>query len=79
MKHVLRVSDSREDCVAAKWIVLGLAWDLNASDPEGRRNAEHIEFIVVVDLVPSQSHLVSSKSRLAPLRRTATGPSRGRM
>ncbi len=58
MKHVLRVSDSSEDCVAAKCIVPGLAWDLNASDPQGRRNAEHIELIVAVDLVSLQSHLV---------------------
>ena len=28
-------------------------------DPEGRRNAEHIAIIVVVDLVPIQSHLDS--------------------
>ena len=32
-------------------------------DPEGRRNAEHIAIIVVVDLVPIQSHLDSSFAR----------------
>ena len=42
--------------------VHSLLWDLNAIDPEGRRNAEHIAIIVVVDLVPIQSHLDSSKS-----------------
>ena len=34
--------------------------DLNAIDPEGRRNAKHIAIIVVVDLVPIQSHFASS-------------------
>ena len=37
-------------------------WDLNAIDPEGRRNAEHIAIIVVVDLVPIQCHFRSSSS-----------------
>ena len=31
-------------------------------DPEGRRNAEHIAIIVVVDLVPIQCHFRSSSS-----------------
>ena len=31
-------------------------------DPEGRRNAEHIAILVVVDLVPSQCHFRSSSS-----------------
>ena len=31
-------------------------------DPEGRRNAEHIAIIVVVDLVPIQWHFRSSSS-----------------
>ena len=31
-------------------------WHLNAIDREGRRNAEHIAIIVVVDLVPIQCH-----------------------
>ena len=30
-------------------------------DREGRRNAEHIAIFVVVDFVPIQSHLDSSK------------------
>ena len=32
-------------------------------DPEGRRNAEHIAIIIVVDLVPIQSHLLSRSHR----------------
>ena len=32
-------------------------------DPEGRRNAEHIAIIVVVDLVPIQSHAASDDDR----------------
>ena len=31
-------------------------------DPEGRRNAEHIAIIVVVDVVPIQCHFRSSSS-----------------
>ena len=30
-------------------------------DPEGRRNAEHIAIIIVVDLVPIQSHFRSRR------------------
>ena len=37
-------------------------WDLNATDPEGRRNAEHIAIIVVVDLASIQSQFDSSSS-----------------
>ena len=48
------------DSVRTKCIIRGLLWDLNAIDPEGRWNAEHIAIIVVVDLVPIQSHLDSS-------------------
>ena len=40
-------------------------------DPEGRRNAEHIAIIVVVDLVPIQSHFRSRRPQ-AQLK-TATG------
>ena len=53
-------------------------WDLNAIDPEGRRNAEHIAIIVVVDLVPIQSHFRSRRPQAQqPLYQdghTATGP-----
>ena len=38
------------DSVRTKCIFHSLLWDLNAIDPEGRRNAEHIAIIVVVDL-----------------------------
>ena len=48
------------DSGLTKCIFRGRLWDLNAIDPEGRRNAEHIAIIVVVDLVPIQSHLDSS-------------------
>ena len=30
-------------------------------DPEGRRNAKHIAIIIVVDLVPIQSHFRSRR------------------
>ena len=47
-------------------------------DPEGRRNAEHIAIIVVVDLVPIQSHFRSRRPQAQqPLYQdgpTATGP-----
>ena len=47
-------------------------------DPEGRRNAEHIAIIVVVDLVPIQSHFRSRRPRaqqaLYQDAHTATGP-----
>ena len=46
--------------VLTKCIFHSLLWDLNAIDPEGRFNAEHIAIIVVADLVPIQSHLDSS-------------------
>ena len=53
-------------------------WDLNAIDPEGRRNAEHIAIIVVVDLVPIQCHFRSRRPQAQqPLYQdghTATGP-----
>ena len=41
-------------------------------DPEGRRNAEHIAIIVVVDLVPTQSHFRSTRPQARGM--TATGP-----
>jgi len=48
------------------------------SNPEGRRNAEHIAIIVVVDLVPIQSHFRSSRPQAQQLvhqdAHTATGP-----
>ena len=47
-------------------------------DPEGRRNAEHIAIIIVVGLVPIQSHFRSSRPQAQqPLYQdghTATGP-----
>ena len=47
-------------------------------DPEGRRNAEHIAIIVVVDLVPIQCHFRSRRPQAQqPLSQdghTATGP-----
>ena len=53
-------------------------WDLNAIDREGRRNAEHIAIIVVVDLVPIQCHFRSRRPQAQqPLYQdghTATGP-----
>ena len=53
-------------------------WDLNAIDPEGRRNAEHIAIIVIVDLVPIQCHFRSRRPQAQqPLYQdghTATGP-----
>ena len=56
-------------------------WDLNAIDPEGRRNAEHIAIIVVVDLVPIQCHFRSRRPQAQqPLYQdahTATGPAQG--
>ena len=36
-------------------------------DPEGRRNAEHIAIIVVVDLVPIQSHFRSRRPQAQQL------------
>ena len=47
-------------------------------DPEGRRNAEHIAIIIVVDLVPIQSHFRSRRPQaqqpLSQDTHTATGP-----
>ena len=47
-------------------------------DPEGRRNAEHIAIIVVVDLVPIHCHFRSRRPQAQqPLYQdghTATGP-----
>ena len=47
-------------------------------DPEGRRNAEHIAIIVVVDLVFIQSHFRSRRSQAQQPwyedAHTATGP-----
>ena len=47
-------------------------------DPEGRRNAEHIAIIFVVDLVPIQSHFRARRPQaqppLYPDAHTATGP-----
>ena len=37
-------------------------WDINAIDPESRRNAKHIAIIVVVDLASIQSQFDSSSS-----------------
>ena len=36
-------------------------------DPEGRRNAEHIAIIVVVDFAPIQCHFHSSSSGATPI------------
>ena len=47
-------------------------WDPNAIDREGRRNAEHIAIIVVVDLVPIQCHFRSSSSGVTTI--AADGP-----
>ena len=33
-------------------------------DPEGRRNAKHIAIIIVVDLVPIQSHFRSRRPQV---------------
>ena len=38
-------------------------------DPEGRRNAEHIAIIVVVDLVPIQARFVGIEARFVGIER----------
>ena len=42
--------------------------------PEGRWNAEHIAIIVVVDLVPTQSHFRSSRPQARGMSATGLGP-----
>ena len=51
------------DSVRTKCIFHSLLWELNAIDPEGRRNAEHIAIIVVVDLALADDELDEMISR----------------